>query len=57
MYVTICEIDYHSNFFALSRALRVSALGQPRGMGWGGRLQRDLGKWRHVHLWLIHVIA
>ena len=36
---------------------KLVALGQPRGMGWGGRREGDLGQegGAHVHPWLIHV--
>ena len=54
-YITICEIDYQSKFDAWNRELKASALGQPRGMGWGGRWEEGLGWGTHVHLWLIHV--
>ena len=33
MYITVCEIDDQSKFDAWNRALKASALGQPRGMG------------------------
>ena len=36
MCITICEIGHQSKFDAWNRALKVGALGQPRGMGWGG---------------------
>ena len=39
-------------------ALKASALGQPRGMGWGGRLEGGSGWGTHVlmgNTWLIHV--
>ena len=55
MYITICEIDDWSKFDAWNRALKASTLGQPRGMGWGGRLERISGQGTHVHPWLIHV--
>ena len=32
--ITICKIDDQCKFDAWSRALKASALGQPRGMGW-----------------------
>ena len=35
--------------------LGASALGRPRGMGWGGRLERGSGWGTHVNPWLIHV--
>ena len=37
IYITICEIDHQSKFDAWNRALKANALGQPWGMGWGGR--------------------
>ena len=36
-YITICEIHNQSKFNAWNRALKAGALGQPWGMGWGGR--------------------
>ena len=39
-------------FDAWSRALKASALGQPRGMGWEGGVQAG---GTHVHPWIIHV--
>ena len=36
-------------------ALKAGALGQPRGMGLGGRWEGGLGCGTHVHPWLIHV--
>ena len=35
-YITICKIDDQCKFNAWSRAHKAGALGQPRGMGWGG---------------------
>ena len=32
-----------------------SALGRPRGIGWRGRWERELGWGMHVNPWLIHV--
>ena len=55
MYITICEIDDQSKFDARNRALKAGALGQPRGMGWRGRWEGDLGCGTQVHPWLIHV--
>ena len=43
MYIIICEIDDQSKFDALIRALKTGALGQPRGMGRGGRWEGGLG--------------
>ena len=37
MHITMCKVDDECKFDAWSRALKASALGQPRGMGWGGR--------------------
>ena len=37
MYITICKTDDQCKLDSLSRAPKGSALGQPRGMGWGGR--------------------
>ena len=55
MCIAICEIDDQSKFNAWNRALKASALGQPRGMGWGGKREGVSGWGTHVHLWLIHV--
>ena len=44
MYITICEIDDQSKFDACNRALKASAWGQPRGMGWGGKKDWGLGQ-------------
>ena len=54
MYITIHEIDDQSKFDAWNRALKAGALGQPRGMGWGG-WEGASGWGTHVHLWPIHV--
>ena len=51
----LCEIDDQSMFEASNRALKASALGQPWGMGWGGRWEGGSGRGTHVHPWLIHV--
>ena len=48
-------IDDQSKFDAWNRALKAGALGQPRGMGWGGRWKRGSGWGTHVHPWWIHV--
>ena len=34
--------------------LGASALGQPRGMVWGGRREEGSGSGTHVYLWRIH---
>ena len=38
-----------------SRALKVGAVGQPRGMGWGGKWEGVQDGGTHVYPWLIHV--
>ena len=55
MYITIYEIDHQSKYDAWIRALQTGALGQPWGMGWGGRWEGDSGWGTHVHPCLIHV--
>ena len=42
-------------FDAGSRALKASALGQPRGCNGEGGGSRLKDRQTHVHLWLIHV--
>ena len=39
----------------MRQVLRASALGRPRGIGWGGRWEGGSGWGTHVNLWLIHV--
>ena len=52
----LCETDDQSKFHAWNRALKAGALGQPRGLGWGGRLGGGFARGgTHVHPWLIHV--
>ena len=36
-------------------ALKADALGQPRGMGWGGRVEGFQDGGTHILPWLIHV--
>ena len=55
MYITMRKIDDQCKFNARSRTLKVGALGQPRGMGWGGRWEDVQDEGTHVHPWLIHV--
>ena len=55
VYITICKIDDQCKFNAWSWALKASAVGQPRGMGWGGRRTWGFGIGGHVHPWPIHV--
>ena len=54
-YITMCKTDDKYKFDAWSRALKASALGEPRGMQWEGRWEGGSGWQTHVHLWLIHV--
>ena len=35
--------------------LRAGALGQPKGMEWGGSWEGGSGWGTHIHPWLIHV--
>ena len=53
--MTQLEEDLISKLTRDQRAPKASALGQPRGMGWGGRRRgvEDLEK--RVYPWLIHV--
>ena len=37
MYITMCKIDDQYKFHAWSRSAKAGALGQPRGIRWGGR--------------------
>ena len=39
----------------MRQVLGAGALGRPRGMGWGGRLEGGSGWGTHVTPWLIHV--
>ena len=39
----------------MREVLRAGALGRPRGMGWGGRMEWGSGWGIHVNPWLIHV--
>jgi len=43
MCITKCETDDQSKFNAGNMALKADALGQPRGMGWGGRWEGGFG--------------
>ena len=58
MYITcfyfICEIDGQSKFNAWIRALKASALGQPKGMRWKGRWEGvwDVGH-MYTHSWFM----
>ena len=41
----------------MRQVLRAGALRRPRGMGWRGRREGELGWGTHVNPWLIHVNA
>ena len=49
----MCEVDERCKVDA-QRWAPTGALGQPRGVGWGGRWERGLGC-TQVPQWLIHV--
>ena len=54
MYITICKTDDQCKFNAWSRALKASALGQPRGMEWGGMREGfRMGGHMHTHGWFM----
>ena len=55
MHTTIREIDDQSKFNALNRVLKAGALGQPWGMGWGGRQGGFQDGGTHIQPLLIHV--
>ena len=55
MFITICKIDDQYQLNMWCRVPEAGALGQPRGMGWGGRWGGFQGGSTHVHPWLIHV--
>ena len=48
------ESSCQSRFDARYWMLGASALGQPRGMVWGGRREEGSGWGTHVYLWRIH---
>ena len=58
--IEICIISYVKRVASLgsmheTRALKACALGQPRGIGQGGKW-KGVSEWeKHVHPWLIHV--
>ena len=49
------EMSCQSRFDARYWMLGAGALGQPRGMEWGGRREEGSGWGTHVYLWRIHV--
>ena len=54
MYNIIYETSHQSRFDARYWMLGAGALGQPRGMVWGGRREEGSGWGTHVYLWQIH---
>ena len=55
MYNIIYEMNRQSKFDAGYWLLGAGALGRPRGMIWGGKLEGCLGWGTRVYLWWIHV--
>ena len=55
MYNIKYEMSRQSRFDARYWMLGVGALGQPRGMVWGGRREEGSGWGTRVYLWWIHV--
>ena len=53
MYNIIYETSRQSRFNARYWILGAGALGRPRGMVWGGRMEEGSGWGTHVHLWQI----
>ena len=54
MYTIMYETSRQSRFDGGYRKLGAGALGQPRGMVWGGRREEGSGWGPHVYLWQIH---
>ena len=52
MYITICKTDDQCKFDTEGRTLKTGALGQPRGMGWGGKWEGVQDGGTYVHPWL-----
>ena len=48
------EMSCQSRFDARHWMLGAGALGQPRGMAWGGSWEEGSEWGTHVHLWRIH---
>ena len=55
MYNIVYEMNHQSRFDARYRMLGAGALGQPRGMVWGGRWEGGSGWGTCVYPWQIHV--
>ena len=54
MYNIIYETSHQSRFDARYWMLGAGAVGQPRGMVWGGRREEGSGWGTHVYLWQIN---
>ena len=54
MYTIMYEMSPQSRFDARYWMLGAGALGQPRGMVWGGRREEASGWGTHVYPWRIH---
>ena len=54
MHNIMYETSHQSRFDARYWMLGAGALGQPRGMEWGGRREEGSGWGTHVYLWQIH---
>ena len=53
--IETCIISYMKQITSPNLMLGASALGQPRGMVWGGRWDGGSGWGTRVHPWQIHV--
>ena len=47
---TSCQSRFNARYWMLG----AGALGQPRGMVWGGRREEGSGWGTHIYLWWIH---
>ena len=57
MYITMFKIDGQRKFDARSKAPKASALGQSRGIGWGGKrlgVQNEGHMYAHCQFMLMH---
>ena len=51
MYEMSCQSRFNARYWTLG----AGAMGQPRGMVWGGRREEGSGWGTHLYLWQIHV--
>ena len=49
MYITLCKVDGQCKFYVWSRTPKAGLLGQPRGIGWGGRWEGGSGWGIHMY--------